>query len=142
MNRKPAQRNGHRCIAPLFMAPLVLVISPDWRLRVLLQAQLVQDGFDVQSFIRCEEAETQFPFGNVQPDLVAFNIEAELNPRAAFAALDRHVSAANVIVLTGTASLASTETRRLGFDHPLSRPCAVGDVIAAIRSRLKLKTKN
>jgi len=83
----------------------VLLIGADWRLRALLRAQLIEEGFDVVALGSWDEAELLLRKRAVSARATVFDLEGEPNPQAALSTLARLVPPPTSVVLTSSAAL-------------------------------------
>ena len=110
----------------------VLLIGADWRLRALLRAQLIEQGFDVVALGSWDEAELLLRKRAVSARATVFDLEGEPNPQAALSTLARLVPPPTSVVLTSSAALPPADVRRLGFDHVIARPHSIDDAVKAV----------
>jgi DNA-binding response OmpR family regulator len=108
----------------------ILLVSAEWRLRVPVRAQLIEDGFEVDAHEAWEFAELLLRSGARHPRLVIFDASAEDHPTALLGTLARLVPPERVLVLTAPSVLPTADITGLGFPHVLARPFSVGDIVA------------
>jgi len=113
----------------------ILLIAQEWTPRVLMRAQLREEGHDVAGCLTLDEGLLllrRHPSG--YDAVILDTLGQESSPRA----LARLASAGPpVLVLTGPYDLASVDLAGLGFRQVLVRPVFVGDVVAAVRKMLR-----
>jgi DNA-binding NarL/FixJ family response regulator len=112
----------------------LLLIAWEWRPRVLLRAQLREEGHDVFAAASWEEAELLLLTRAVRPEVVVFDLDAEPNPPASLRTLVHLVPPDRIVVLTTSAALSPDTVRAIGPSHVLARAFSVRDVIDAVRA--------
>ncbi len=113
----------------------LLVVGVEWRLRALLRAQLLEDGYDVTALGIWDEAELLLRTRALLPDAVVFDLPGEPNPEAALQTLARLVPFDRALILTSSDTLAPDRIAALGFTHVLARPFQIRTIVEAV-SRL------
>jgi CheY-like chemotaxis protein len=112
----------------------IWLIAPDWQVRALVRAQLLEEGYDVtavedwaalEALLGAEEV--------VPPRLVIAELTGD-EPPAALALLCAFP--ARRLVLRGAGAPAADTLRAAGIDAVLSRPSTIGDIVLAARALL------
>lgn len=117
---------------PVGRAVDVLLVSGDWRLRVALRAQLVEDGYDVTALETWDEAEWLLSTGALAPRVLIVDVSEERNPEAILRTAATLAAGRPALVLTAPSILAPDAVRALGFADVLSRPFRIADVEAIV----------
>ena len=102
-----------------------LVIGPEWPLRALLRAELLERGYDVFAVDRWPvdaHAETS--------RAVIIDLHGLDDPRGVLTALGQAVPPQRVLAVTALATLAADDVRGMGF-HVIARPARVEEIVAA-----------
>ena len=117
----------------------IWLIAPDWQVRALVRAQLLEEGYDVtavedwdslQALLQEEEV--------VAPGLVIAELTGD-EPPAALALL--RTFPARRLVLRGAGAPDAAALRAAGIDAVLSRPYDIGAIVRAVRSLLGEPTR-
>jgi len=113
----------------------ILLIAQGWTPRVLIRAELEEEGHDVTGCLTLDEGLLLLRQHASRYDAVILDtLGQETSPRA----LARLASAGPpILVLTGPYDLASIDLAGLGFRQVLVRPVFVGDVVTAVRKILE-----
>ena len=102
-----------------------LVIGPEWPLRALLRAELLERGYDVFAVDRWPvdaHAETS--------RAVIIDLHGLDDPRGVLTALGQAVPPQRVLVVTALGTLPADDVRGMGF-HVVARPARVDEIVAA-----------
>jgi len=111
----------------------IVLIGAPWRSRALLRAQLIEEGFEVLATDAWPTAR-QWLLSGIEPWLVIIDLQELANPTTVLSELHTLFKPDRVLVLSGAATVPSTELQRFGFEV-VSRPIAI-DAIVAAASRL------
>jgi DNA-binding response OmpR family regulator len=117
----------------------VLLVAWQWRPRVLLNAQLIEQGFTVRATDGWDEAELHLLARRADPPLVVFDLDGEPHPSASLHTLVRLVPADRVLILTASAALPEEGVRAIGFGRVLARPFSVADVVREVTAIARLE---
>ncbi|MDE3156625.1 MAG: hypothetical protein KGN76_16105 [Acidobacteriota bacterium] len=108
----------------------ILLVSAEWRLRVAIRAQLIEEGFEVEAHEAWDFAELLLRSGARRPRLLIFDATAEDHPAALLRTLSHLMAPERVLVLTAPSLLAPADIAAVGFPHVLARPFSVSDVVS------------
>jgi CheY-like chemotaxis protein len=112
----------------------IWLISPDWEVRALVRAQLLEEGDDVTAMEGWAALESRLQAEEVVPPALVI---AELTGDEPPAALELlRAFPARRLVLRGAGAPAAAALRAAGIDAVLSRPFSVGDVVRTARALL------
>lgn len=118
-------------VGPAAKEARIWLIAPDWQVRALVRAQLLEAGYDVTAAADWEallqEEEVMAP-GLLIAELTGDEPPDALTLLRAFPA--------RRLVLRGAGAPAAAALRAAGIDAVLSRPFSVGDVVRAARRLL------
>jgi FMN phosphatase YigB (HAD superfamily) len=112
----------------------IWLIAPDWQVRALVRAQLLEAGYDVTAMECWEALEARLQAEEVVPPALVIAELTGDEPPAVLALL--RAFPARRLVLRGARAPAAETLRAAGIDAVLSRPYAVGDVVRAARALL------
>jgi CheY-like chemotaxis protein len=129
MGRPPARSSNGNAHA----GARIWLIAPDWRLRALLRAQLLEEGYQVTALADWESLEALCRDEVVAPQLLVAELTGE-EPAAVLSLLRQFP--ARRLVLRGAGAPGADELRAAGIDAVLSRPCTVEDGVTAVRTVL------
>ncbi len=107
----------------------ILLVSTEWRLRVPVRAQLIEEGFEVEAHEAWDFAELLLRSGARRPRLLVFDATSEDHPAALLQTLSHLMPPGQVLVLTAPSVLAPADIDALGFPHVLARPFSVRDIV-------------
>jgi len=113
----------------------VLIVSPDWRSRALLRAQLLEEGCVVGAYESLRDAATVLGSRSLEPGLLVADISEDGHQDE----IDRLADTAGrlpVWVIAGHSTVNEAELRRRGFERVFFRPVDVGKLVEAIKQRL------
>ncbi|HVC20089.1 MAG TPA: hypothetical protein VNE16_08435 [Vicinamibacterales bacterium] len=108
----------------------ILLVSAEWKLRIAVRAQLIEEGFEVEAHEVWEFVELLLRSGARHPRLIIIDVAEEHHPSALLRTLARLAAPAHVLVLTAPSVQSADEVRALGFPHVLARPFSVREVVA------------
>jgi hypothetical protein len=112
----------------------IWLIAPDWEVRALVRAQLLEEGYDVTAMESWETLETLLQAEDVTPPALVIAELTGNEPPAALALLRAFPT--RRLVLRGAGAPAAAALRAASIDAVLSRPYAVGDVVQTARALL------
>ena len=111
--------------------PDVVLLSVDWRTRVPLRAQLIEDGFDVLAADTWPMMREHLRPG-AKPRLVIVDLQGLENPTEVLDGLRVLMKPDHVLVLTALGSVTPEQGGRTGF-RILRRPVSIEEVVRAAR---------
>lgn len=112
----------------------ILVVAREWTPRVLIRAQLEEEGHEVTGCLTASEALLRLRARQHQFDAIILDT---MGQELTSPAISRLVKAGPpVLVVTGPYDSAAIDLTSLGARHALTRPVFVGDVVAAVRQLL------
>jgi CheY-like chemotaxis protein len=112
----------------------IWLIAPDWEVRALVRAQLLEEGYDVTAMEGWEAVEARLQAEEVAPPALVIAELTGDEPPAILTLL--RAFPARRLVLRGAGAPAAEALRAAGIDAVLSRPFSVGDVVRAARAVL------
>ncbi len=118
------------------MPPRIILVSRDWRLRVLLRAQLLEEGLEVEAFEDCRAALASLGEGEPFPNLLIADLSSSDNPAREADLLFYWVDQFPTWVISSYALAVDSNLSARGFDRVLSRPIGLGDLVKEIRLRV------
>jgi DNA-binding NtrC family response regulator len=110
-------------------APDIVLLATEWRPRALLRAQLIEEGFDVLATDTWTVMRRCLRPGS-KPALVIIDLHALPEPDRVLNDLKILMKPNRVLVLAAMGTVPADEIRTGGF-HVVSRPIAIGKVVAA-----------
>lgn len=119
------------------MSPDILLIAAEWRPRALINAELLEQGFDVVAVETWDEAELRLRARAVRPRLTIFDVDGDDHPEAALTTLAQLVRADEVLVLTSESVLPAARLAAMGYRHVLPRPFMIKAIVAQARTLLQ-----
>jgi DNA-binding response OmpR family regulator len=120
---KPAARTGAR----------IWLIAPDWRVRALIRAQLLEAGDDVTAMESWAALGEHLRDQVLAPDLLIVQLTGDEPPGVLSELASLPVPR---LVLRGIGAPGNEALRAAGIDVVLSRPYSVGEVVEAARTLL------
>jgi DNA-binding response OmpR family regulator len=112
-------------------APDVAVLEADWKPRVLLRAQLIEDGFTVVATDTWPMM-ADYLQAPMKPRVAILDLQGLEHPGEVLRATRALMTPGRVVVLAALGTLARSEIEALGF-RVLARPVSVDHVVAAAR---------
>jgi hypothetical protein len=126
---------GGRNLQMVANDPDVVLLSLNWRERVALRAQLIEEGYDVVATDAWPMPKTRFaPPPN--PRVLLIDLHGLSDPRKTLDDVRSVIPPDRVVVVTALGSLAADEVGRLGF-HALERPITIGQIVATTAALLR-----
>ena len=111
--------------------PDIVLLSVDWRTRVPLRAQLIEDGFDVLATDTWPMMRGHLRPG-AKPRLAIVDLQGLENPTEVLDGLRVLMKPGHVLVLTALASATPEQVEHTGF-LILRRPVSIEEVVRAAR---------
>ena len=108
----------------------VLLISPEWPLRALLRAQLLDQGYTVLAVDAWPVPGHDVTPPRIAPRAVIVDLQRLDDPRRILTELARFVPPQRVIALTALGTLSTGEVQGMGFTA-IARPVRIAEVVAA-----------
>ena len=115
-------------------APDVVLLCSEWPARALLNAQLVEEGYDVVTTDQWP-IPRQFLRAGGQPRALVIDLQGLPDPNAVLDDVRHLIPPHRVVVLAAIATMDPAAVRQMGF-RVLARPIAVGAVVGAVREVL------
>lgn len=112
----------------------VVVLGPEWPLRALLRAQLIEEGYEVVA-TDAWPIPRQYLRAEMKPRALVLDLQGLDDPRTVLDELHVIMNPASVIVVTALGTVQSDAIRRAGF-HVVTRPTSVGELVAAVSNLL------
>jgi len=115
-------------------APDVVLLCSEWPARALLNAQLVEDGYDVVTT-------DQWPIprqhlrAEAKPRALVIDLQGLPDPDAVLDDVRYLIPPHRVVVIAAIATMDAGRVRQMGF-RVLARPAAVGEVVGAVKEVL------
>jgi DNA-binding response OmpR family regulator len=114
--------------------PDIVLIGPEWPMRALLRAQLLEEGYEVVA-TDTWPIPRQFLRAGRRPHLAIVDLHGLTEPARALTELCGLIGPQRVLVVTALGTLTSEEIQRLGV-RVVARPASVGDIVAAATALL------
>ena len=115
--------------------PDVVLLCSEWPTRALLNAQLVEEGYDVVTT-------DQWPIprqhlrAEGKPRVLVIDLQGLPHPDVVLDEVRHLIQPHRVVVLAAIATVDTRRIRQMGF-RALARPVAVAEVVAAVKDVLK-----
>jgi DNA-binding response OmpR family regulator len=110
------------------LTPDIVLLGPEWPIRALLRAQLLEEGYEVIA-TDAWPIPLQFLGPGFTPRAMIIDLHGLAEPRRVLDELRMLFNPDHVLVLTALGTLSADDIRRLGF-HVLARPASVADIVA------------
>jgi DNA-binding NtrC family response regulator len=117
--------------------PDIAVIGPEWPIRALLRAQLLEEGYEVVA-TDAWPFPRQFLRSGMKPRLVIVDLHGLAGPDEVLAELGALIPPARVLVVTALGTLAVDDIRRMGF-HVIPRPARIAEIVAVVNDLLPVR---
>jgi hypothetical protein len=114
--------------------PDVVLLCSEWPTRALLNAQLVEDGYDVVTTDQWP-IPRQFLRAEGKPRALVIDLQGLPDPKVVLDELRHLIPPHRVVVIGAIATMDADQVRLMGF-RVLARPVAVAEVVAAVRDVL------
>jgi DNA-binding response OmpR family regulator len=111
----------------------ILLIAADWRLRALVRAQLLEEGFEVRALPALEVALAHLTGGGARPGLILLDTQGAAFDAQAVSALRQVSGQAPLILCGGAWSQVEAWQEGLTAARVLRRPFRVGDLVEEVR---------
>jgi DNA-binding response OmpR family regulator len=111
----------------------ILLIAADWRLRALVRAQLLEEGFEVRALPALEVALAHLTGGGARPGLILLDTQGVAFDAQAVSALRQVSGQAPLILCGGAWSQVEAWQEGLAAARVLRRPFRVGDLVEEVR---------
>jgi len=116
------------------MAQVVLVWK-EWNTRVLLRAQLIEEGVEVEAYESIEDAlKALLPS---LPALLLVDLTASNDPGADLHNLASWMARVPTWIIASRSSRVGADLKERGFDRVFFRPVDVGELVGLIKQRLQ-----
>jgi len=115
--------------------PDVVLLCSEWPARALLNAQLVDDGYDVVTTDRWPIPRQHLRAGG-KPRALVIDLQGLPDPDAVLDEVRHLIPPHRVVVIAALATMDAGRIRQMGF-RVLVRPVAVGEVVAAVKEVLE-----
>jgi DNA-binding response OmpR family regulator len=120
----------------------ILLIAADWRLRTLVRAQLLEEGYSVWAFPSLEIALADLIRSGEQPRLTILDTQGIDLDRRALSDLGRLTEGVPLILCEGVFSRVEQSQEGMLPAQVLLRPFRVGDLVAQVRKVLECPRGN
>lgn len=107
----------------------IWLVAPDWEVRALARAQLLEEGYDVTAVEDWEALRARLAAEEVVPPALLVAELTGAEPPGVLALL--RAFPARRLVLRGAGATAAAALRAAGIDAVLSRPFSIADVVRA-----------
>lgn len=114
--------------------PDIVLLGPEWPMRALLRAQLVEEGYDVVA-TDSWPIPGQYLRAGLKPRLVIIDLHGLADPEDVLDEAAALLRPDRVLVVTALGTLAPDVVRRRGF-HLVARPATIGAIVAAASALL------
>lgn len=111
------------------MVDSILLIAKEWEPRILIRAQLSEEGYEVIPLRTIEEAMALLCRGAVRFNLIVLDTHSQSLKEHILADLRELAGDVPILLCTGPYDMASFDFRKVGFEHLLVRPFAIREVI-------------
>ncbi len=111
--------------------PDVVLLGAEWRVRALLRAQLIEEGYEVIATDAWPDMRRHLRQGR-KPRLAVVDLKALPDPRTVLEALRVLMKPQRVLVLTASATVSDRDLAGLGF-RVIQRPVRIAEIVSAIR---------
>lgn len=111
----------------------ILLIAADWRLRALVRAQLLEEGFEVRALPALEVALSHLSGGGERPGLIILDTQGVEFDAQAVSELWQLSAQAPLILCEGAWSRVDVCQEALTDARVLRRPFCVGDLVEEVR---------
>jgi DNA-binding NtrC family response regulator len=115
----------------------VFIAGRDWQARVLLRAQLIEEGVDVEAFETVAEALASLEVAEFLPGLLVADLSASDNPPADINQLAEWASQLPIWVIATHSMIAEKNLKGHGFEKILFRPVDLGELVGQIKRRVE-----
>jgi DNA-binding response OmpR family regulator len=113
-----------------------IVVIKDWRERVFLRAELIEEGIRTFAVENIDEAKEWLDDSRVLPLIVIYDTQFQDNTSRDIEYL-REYSRAPILILTSSAEKKTHEIGDRGFKYIIPRPATIGDVAGRVKEILK-----
>ena len=114
----------------------ILLIAADWELRVLVRAQLLEEGFEVRALPSLEGALAHLIRSGERPRLTILDAQDEAMDARGVSDLWRLTGEAPLILCGGALSRVALSQEGWPPARVMLRPFRVGDLVAQVRRML------
>lgn len=114
----------------------VLLVSPDWRTRALLRAQLIEEGCAVIALESLEDAESELPRSGFEPTLLIAELADDEPAASQIDRLAAWTGRVAVWVLATCTSGIEDQLRSHRFEEVIFRPFGIKELVDRIKQRL------
>ena len=111
----------------------ILLIAADWRLRALVRAQLLEEGFQVRALPALEIALSHLTAGGERPGLIILDTQGVEFDGQVVSELWQLSAQAPLILCQGAWSRVDVCQEGLAAARVLRRPFRVGDLVEEVR---------
>jgi hypothetical protein len=116
---------------PAAKPPEIVFLAAQWQPRVLIRAQLIEEGFEVVATASWAVMRRHLRPGS-KPRLAIVDLKDLPDPQSLLHDLRILMKPDRVLVLSAIGTIPPAEIRRLGF-RVIQRPFVIGDVVSAAR---------
>ncbi len=113
----------------------IILAGSEWRLRALLRAQLIEEGFGVEAHATVASALASMSKAGTLPTLVVADLSESDRPSADLDALSNWTKRAPVWLLGSRATLPEDAAEHRGFEKVFFRPIDLAALVKAIQQR-------
>jgi DNA-binding response OmpR family regulator len=114
-----------------------ILIVRDWKERVFLRAELLEEGIRTFAVENMGEAMEWLSDPGVLPMIIIYDTHNQEETNQDLEQLTRFVSLAPILILTSSLDTEESKYQQLGFKHIIRRPISVGDLVDYVKGILK-----
>jgi len=114
-----------------------ILVVRDWKERVFIRAELIEEGIRTFAVERIGEAEEWLADPRVLPIIIIYDTNNQDNPSHDLKRLSELASCIPVLIITTPAEEREINFDELGFKHIIQRPIRIGDVVGSVKGILK-----
>ena len=109
--------------------PDVMLIGPEWPVRALLRAQLIEEGYEVMA-IDAWPMPRLYRQRGMEPRVLLIDLRGLPDPRETLDEVRLVFPPERVLVITALGTLTADDVRQLGL-NVVERPASIGQIVAA-----------
>jgi len=114
----------------------ILIAGKNWDLRVLLRAQLIEEGFDVEAFEDVQEVVDRLWGSAEMPSLLIVDLFESDQAVEDVATLSHWAKLFPIWIMAGHSMAGDGALEGLGFERVVFRPLEAGKLVAEIKHKL------
>ena len=114
----------------------ILITGKSWTSRVLLRAQLIEEGFDVEACEDVQAAADRLWSSREMPSLQVVDLFESIDAVEDVATLSHWAKVLPIWILAGHGTAGAATLEGQGFERILFRPVDVGKLVQEVKQRL------